>query len=263
MTNFSAERSHETTGLGQPARVTDAVLDRLSRISSGTLTSQLFKRGYRQQTLVGLRPLGDQVKPFAGRAYTMRFIPAREDIDTGKSVTTAPSPVNLQWVGVENLSNGDVLVIDSRGDVRAASMGDILITRMKRRGARAVITDGSFRDGHEIAQLDFPAWCAGVTATSRLSYHHVADLQVPVGCAGVAVYPGDVVHGDANNVTIIPAHIAEEIADTCEVQDDLENYIGQRVAAGDELWGVFPASEETLAAWRQWVADGRPPVQPR
>lgn len=260
MNDFSAEHSHITTGLPKPPAVSDAVLEQLARISSGTLTSQLFKRGFRQQTLVGVHALNRKAKPFAGRAFTMRFIPAREDIDTGATVTMEPSPVNLQWVGVEALSDGDVLVIDSRGDQRAASMGDILVTRMQKRGARAVITDGSFRDGEEISGMEIPAWCAGVVATSRLSFHHVADLQVPIGCAGVAVYPGDVVHGDANNVTIIPAHVAAEIAETCAAQDDLEQYIAARVQAGDALWGVFPANEATRAAYRQWVTDGRPPI---
>lgn len=259
--DYSAPDSHLTTGQPKPPRVSDAVLERLARISSGTLTSQLFKRGYRQPVLVGVKPLNAKPKAFAGRAFTMRFIPAREDIDTGATVTTSPSPVNLQWVGVEALSEGDVLVIDSRGDLRAASMGDILVTRMAMRGARAVVTDGAFRDGAEIGEMEIPAWCGGITATSRLSFHHVADLQVPIGCAGVAVYPGDVVHGDGNNVTVIPAHIAEEIAQTCEAQDDLEQYIAARVRRGDGIWGVFPADEKTRAEYRQWVADGRPDLQ--
>ncbi|OWT54526.1 RraA family protein [Candidimonas nitroreducens] len=218
---YSAQNAHRTAGKAAPV-VDDALLERYTKISSGTLTSQLFKRGLRQQVLVGIRPLNRVVKPFAGRAFTMRFIPAREDIDTGATVTMRPDPVNLQWVGVEELSAGDVLVIDSRGDIRGASMGDILISRMQRRGARAVITDGAFRDGAEISRMEIPAWCAAVTATSRLSYHHVADLQVPIGCAEVAVYPGDVVHGDENNITIVPSYLAEEIIAACEAQESLE-----------------------------------------
>ena len=217
------------------AYVSDEVLERLANVSSGTLTTQLFKRGYRQPVMVGVTPLNKNVKPFAGRAYTMRFIPAREDLDTVATVTTGPNPENLQWFGVEQVAPGDVLVIDSRGDRRAAAMGDVLIKRMMFRGARAVITDGAFRDGDEIAQMDIPTWCSGVTATSRLSFHHVADLQVPIGCADVAVYPGDVIHGDRNNITVIPAHLAAELADVCEAQDDLENYIAQRIGSGDAI----------------------------
>lgn len=261
MNLYSADQAHITTGKPAPDRVSDEVLARLARVSSGTLTSQLFKRGFRQPVMVGVKPLNKRLSSFAGRAFTMRFIPAREDIDTGATVTMEPSPVNLQWVGVEALEDGDVLVIDSRGDVRAASMGDILVTRMQVRGCRAVVTDGAFRDGAEISDMQIPAWCAGVTATSRLSFHHVADLQVPVGCAGVAVYPGDVIHGDANNITVIPAHIAAEVADACEAQDDIENYIAARVRSGDSVWGVFPASEKTRAEYHQWIADGRPALR--
>ena len=139
-------------------------------------------------------------------------------------------------------------------------MGNMLITRMKMRGARGVITDGAFRDGSELAELDIAVWSAGITATTRLSYHHVADLQVPIGCAGVAVYPGDVIHGDGDNITVVPAHLAEEMAALCEAQDDLEGYLAQRVAAGESLWGLYPPSAETRAQHQAWVAASRPPI---
>jgi regulator of RNase E activity RraA len=235
------------------------VLERLARVSSGSLTTQLFKKGYRQPVLVGLTSLqGANAKRFAGRAYTMRMIPAREDIDTYATLTTHPNHDNLQWVGVEQTQAGDVMVIDSRNDPTAASMGNMLITRMLRRGVRAVVTDGAFRDGAEIARMDIPAWCRGVTATTRLSYHHVADLNVPVACAGVAVYPGDVIHGDADNLTVVPAHLAAEMADICEAQDDLEAYLALRVRRGEALWGLYPPSEAARAEHRAWVAAGRP-----
>jgi regulator of RNase E activity RraA len=244
--------------LRKPVVVATSVLDRLARISSGSLTTQLFKRGYRQPVLTGLRPLQPQPKPFAGRAYTMRFIPAREDIDVYATLTTEPHHDNLQWVGVEQIADGEVMVIDSRRDVSGASMGNMLVTRMMVRGARAVVTDGAFRDGGELARMDFPAWCAGITATTRLSYHHVADLQVPISCAGVAVYPGDVVHGDADNISIVPAHLAAELADVCEAQDDIENYLALRVQRGESLWGLYPPSAATREQHRSWVAAGRP-----
>jgi regulator of RNase E activity RraA len=238
--------------------VADSVLERLARISSGSLTTQLFRKGFRQPVLAGLRPLQAPAQRFAGRAFTMRFIPAREDIDTYATLTTTPNADNLQWVGVEQTQAGDVMVIDSRGDGRAASMGNMLISRMQRRGVRAVVSDGAFRDGHEIAQMDIPCWSAGITATTRLSYHHVADLQVPISCAGVAVYPGDVIHGDADSLSVIPAHLAAEMADLCEAQDDIEAYLVQRVARGEALWGLYPPSDATRAQHREWVAAGRP-----
>lgn len=245
-----------------PLHVPDAVLDRLARVSSGSLTTQLYKKGLRQPVLVGLKPLNRRTRPFAGRAYTMRFIPAREDIDTYATLTTAPHADNLQWVGVEQVRPGEVVVIDSNRNPAAASMGNMLVTRMQMRGARGVVTDGAFRDGAELAAMDFPIWSTGVTATTRLSYHHVADLQVPIGCAGVAVYPGDVIHGDGNNISVIPAHLAADMADLCEAQDDLEAYLALRVQAGEALWGLYPPSPETRAQHRDWVAAGRPAIAP-
>jgi regulator of RNase E activity RraA len=242
----------------KPVHVDSSVLARLARISSGSLTTQLYKRGYRQPVLVGLRPLQAAPLPFAGRAYTMRFIPAREDIDTYATLTTTPNADNLQWVGVEQVQPGDVMVIDSRRDTTAASMGNMLVTRMMKRGAVAVITDGAFRDGGELAKMAFPTWSAGITATTRLSYHHVADLQTPISCAGVAVYPGDVIHGDADSISVIPAHLAEELADVCEAQDDIEAYLAARVQRGEALWGLYPPSPETREQHRAWVAAGRP-----
>ena len=239
--------------------VPDAVLDRLVRISSGSLTTQLYRKGFRQPVLVGLRPLrGTSTKRFAGRAFTMRMIPAREDIDTYATLTTTPNADNLQWVGVEQTQPGDVMVIDSRRDGSAASMGMMLVTRMMKRGVCAVVTDGTFRDGLELSQLDFPTWSAGITATTRLSFHHVADLQVPISCANVAVYPGDVIHGDADSITVIPARLAAEMAELCEAQDDLEQYLALRLASGEALWGLYPPSSEAREQHRAWVAAGRP-----
>jgi len=238
--------------------VPDSVLDRLAKCTSGSLTTQLYIKGIKQPVLHGVTQLNKSHTPFAGRAFTMRFIPAREDIDTYATLTTEPHADNLQWVGVEQVRPGEVVVIDSNRNPAAASMGDMLITRMRMRGAKGVVTDGAFRDGSALAEMDFPIWSQGVTATTRLSYHHVADLQVPIGCAGVAVYPGDVIHGDADNLSVIPAHLAAEMADLCEAQDDLEAYLALRVQAGEVLWGLYPPSPATREMHKAWVAAGRP-----
>jgi regulator of RNase E activity RraA len=242
----------------EPTPVSDALLERLARIGSGSLATQMFKRGFRQPVLIGLRPLQSPPQRFAGRAFTMRMIPAREDIDTYATLSAVPHADNLQWVGVEQIAAGDVMVIDSRGDARAASMGNILVARMMKRGARGVVSDGAFRDGDELRQLDFPVWSAAVTATTRLSYHHVADLQVPIACAGVAVYPGDVIHGDGDNLCVIPAHLAAELAEICEAQDQLETYLALRIERGEALWGLYPPSEATREQYRAWLAAGKP-----
>jgi regulator of RNase E activity RraA len=243
--------------------VSVATLDKLAKVSSGSLTTQLFKRGFRQPVMVGLKPIGQpgvspSGKAFAGRAFTMRFIPAREDIDTYSTLTTEPNVDNLQWVGTEQIGRDEVMVIDSYNNIQAASMGNMLITRLSQRGARGVVTDGAFRDGLDLVNMHFPIWAQTTTATTRLSFHHVADLQVPIGCAGVAVYPGDVIHSDGDSITVVPAYLADELAQVCTEQDDMEYYLHQRVAKGESLWGVYPANAVTRAQYQQWVANGRP-----
>ncbi|MBL8327647.1 MAG: ribonuclease activity regulator RraA [Rubrivivax sp.] len=247
--------------LSRPPPVSQATLERLAKASSGSLTTQLFKRGFRQPVLRGLRPLqGERVQRFAARAYTVRMIPAREDIDTYGTLTPEPNPANLQWVAVEQVQPGEVMVIDSRGDTAAASMGNMLVTRIAQRGGLAVVTDGAFRDAQELSRMSLPCWSAGITATTRLSFHHVADLQVPISCAGVAVYPGDVIHGDADNLSVVPAALAEELAAACEAQDALEAYLHQRLLRGESLWGLYPPSERTRGEYQQWLQAGQPPL---
>ena len=237
------------------------VIERLKQASGGSLTTELFKKGLRQCFLVGLKPMNPKAARFAGEAFTMRMIPAREDIDTIATLTPYPNPDNLQWEAVENIPPGHVLVIDSRNDPRAASAGAILPSRMKVRGAAAIVTDGAFRDGLELAELDFPAYARQATASTRLSYHHVADLNVPIACADVAVYPGDIVVGDGEGVTVVPRHLAAEIADLCEIRDELEKYLAARIHAGEGLYGVYPPTPHVRADFEAWKKAGADPAQ--
>ncbi|MGI4801448.1 MAG: ribonuclease activity regulator RraA [Janthinobacterium lividum] len=239
--------------------ITPDHLARLARCTSGSLTTELFRLGFKQCFMVGLRPLNPDVKPFAGEAYTMRMIPAREDIETYATLTPTPNDDNLQWVAVEDTQPHQVMVIDSRYDPRAASMGNMLLTRMHLRGVVGVITDGSFRDGSEIAKMEIPAYCQQVVASTRLSYHHVADLNVPIACAGVAVYPGDIIHGEKDGITVIPRHVALQVLDACEKRDPLEKYLEMRVKSGEALWGVYPPTPQTRADFVAWQQAGSRP----
>ncbi|MFJ2554633.1 MULTISPECIES: ribonuclease activity regulator RraA [unclassified Streptomyces] len=234
----------------EPQVLDSQVLEKLRRISTATLATRLFAEGLRQQFLVGLSPLNPDLDGFVGEAFTMRFIPAREDLDTLESL---PGEDNLQWLGVESLSQGQVMVIDSRSDISAASAGDMLVTRALHRGAAAFITDGAFRDGHVLASLPIPTYARAVTATTRLTSFHVADLQVPIGCAGVAVYPGDILVGDRDGVIVVPRHLAPRIVDQALEQEELEDYLHTRVHEGEPLLGgLYPPSEETREQFRQW-----------
>ena len=239
--------------------ITPDHLARLARCSSGSISTELYRLGFRQCALVGLRPLNPALPPFAGEAFTMRMIPAREDKDTYATLTTSPNDDNLQWVAVERVGPHQVLVIDSRGDVRGASAGNILITRLQRRGAVGVVTDGSFRDGAEIGAMTIPAYAHSVVATTRLCFHRVADLEVPIACAGVAVYPGDIMHGDRDGVLAIPRHVALQVLESCERRDPLEHYLEQRIKAGEALWGVYPPSDATRADFSAWMKAGGKP----
>lgn len=240
----------------QDISVLPETLGQLKAISSGTLTTQLFKHGLRQNFLVGLKPLNPDHANFVGEAFTMRLIPAREDIDTYQTLTPFPNPDNLQWEGVDHIQKGQVLVIDARNEVRAGTCGSILVAHMRAKGCAAIVTDGALRDGVEIAGLDFPAYARQITATSRLSYHRVADLQVPVSCADVAVYPGDILVGDGNGITVIPRSMAAEIAQAGAEQDALENYVAMRIQAGDRLYGTYPPNDQTRADFHAWQKAG-------
>jgi regulator of RNase E activity RraA len=223
------------------------VLGMLRQVSTSTLATQLYRRGFRQPALAGVKPLSTVVDGFVGQAFTMRFIPAREDVNT---LDPYRSGNTLQWEAIENVPPGDVIVVDSRGDASAASGGDILMTRAMVRGAAGFVTDGGLRDTHVLASLPFATYARSVTITTRAAFHHVADLQVPIGCAGVAVYPGDILVGDRDGVVVVPRALASEIAGPAFEQEQLEAYLHKRIRAGEALWGVYPPSEQTVAEYR-------------
>lgn len=232
--------------------ISKETLDKLKSCSTATLTTQLFKRNYRQQFLVGLSPLNPEAGSFAGEAFTLRFIPSREDKDWDLGDLKKRGDDNMQWEAIEAIQAGQVLVIDSRGDARAASAGNMLMTRMMRKGVAAAITDGAFRDGTEISRMAFPAYCSANTASTRPAYHRAVDMQLPIGCSGVAVYPGDIVVGDSDGVVVIPRSIAEEMANDSYEQEQREKFLFTKIDAGASLWGTYPPNEETLKEYAEW-----------
>ncbi|MFC3340612.1 ribonuclease activity regulator RraA [Paracandidimonas soli] len=233
-------------------KLPDGLLQRMSRMSTGSLSIQLFKRGIRNCFLASLKPLNPAAARFAGTAFTMRLIPAREDIDNYENLVPYPSERNLQWKAVDAIGKDEVLVVDSRNDCNAASGGGILLTHMMTKGVAGIVTDGALRDGVEIAAMPFPAYARGINATTRLAGHHVADLQSPIACAGVPVYPGDVLVGDGDGVVVVPRYLAQEVADAAEQQDAMEQWLQQRIADGAPLYGTYPPNEETRAQYEAW-----------
>jgi regulator of RNase E activity RraA len=225
------------------------ILQLLSQASTATLSTQLFQRGLRNTVMNGVAPLNPSNCRFVGEAVTLRSIPAREDLD---QVQAFRNPDHPQRKAIETVSEGQVLVLDCRGETRAANAGAILVTRAWKRGAVAIVSDGSFRDSPEIAEMEFPVFAAGRSPALSLAIHHAIDINVPVGCGGVAVFPGDILVGDAEGVVVIPRHLAAEIAAPAAEQERLERFIMTRVQAGAPLPGTYPPNDETLAAYQEW-----------
>ncbi len=222
---------------------------RLSQVSTATLTTCLFKRGFRNVYLQDVHPVAPGQPPMVGEAFTLRMIPAREDLDV---LAAYADPEHPQRKAIETCPPGRVLVVDSRGDPRGASAGDILITRLKVRGVAGIVTDGGFRDSPGIAALGFPAYHRRPSPPTGPIWHHAADIGLPIACGGVAVYPGDVMVGDAEGVVCIPAHLAAEVAEEAVEMTLYETFVEERVKAGDRLPGLYPASEASRAAFAEW-----------
>ena len=225
--------------------------DKLKTVSTATLCTALFKRGLRNQFIQDVHPLNANLPNMVGEAFTLRYIPAREDLNP---ITVFLDPKHPQRVAVEQCPQGAVLVIDSRKNARAASAGSILITRLMVRGAAGVVTDGGFRDSPEIARMDIAAYHLRPSAPTNLIKHHAVDLQQPIGCGGVAIYPGDVIVGDAEGVVCIPAHIADDVAKEAYEQTMYEDWVELKVQSGAGLFGVYPLTDEAerdeFNAWK-------------
>lgn len=224
--------------------------DRLGKVSTATLCTALFKRGFRNVYIQGIKLLS---KPTSGNlvgpAFTMRSIPAREDLD---QISAFDDPNHPQRKAIESVPPGHVLVLDCRQEKRVASGGEILTTRLKVRGAAGLVSDGPVRDSGSLSQMDFPIYCAGGAAPLNLLHHHATDQNIPIGCGGVAVYPGDIIVGDEEGVVVIPQHLADEVAEACEEQEKMEAFILERVQNGARLAGTYPPNEETKAAFAEW-----------
>ncbi len=224
---------------------------RLETVSTATLCTALFKKGLRNQFIQDVRPLNNQLSNVVGEAFTLRYIPAREDLNP---ISVFQDPKHPQRHAVESCPMGHVMVIDSRKDPRAASAGAILVTRLKMRGCAGVVTDGGFRDSPEISALNFPAYHNRPSAPTNLTLHQAVDINVPIGCGDVAVFPGDIVVGDKEGVVIIPAEIADEVALEAFEMTAFEDFVSEQVLAGQTIIGLYPPtlqkSKDDFAAWR-------------
>ncbi|MDH3703279.1 MAG: ribonuclease activity regulator RraA [Alphaproteobacteria bacterium] len=224
--------------------------EKLKKVSTATLTTALFKQGLKNQFIQDVRPVAPKAENMVGQAYTLRYIPAREDLNP---ISVFQDPAHPQRVAVEACPPGHVMVIDSRKDPRAASAGSILVTRMMKRGVAGVVTDGGFRDAPEIGRLDMPCYHNRPSAPTNLTLHQAIELDCPIGCGDVAVFPGDVIVGDQEGVAVIPLNMADDIAHEATEMTAFEDFVTEQVNAGSSVIGLYPATtDETKIKFAEW-----------
>jgi len=224
--------------------------EKLLTVSTATIATALFKLGFKNQFIQGVQPLLKGKPTMVGEAFTLRYIPAREDLNP---ISVFKDPKHPQRLAVETCPKGAVLVIDSRKDSRAASAGSILASRLMVRGAAGIVTDGGFRDAAEIAKLDMPTYHNRPSAPTNLTLHQAIDVNVPIGCGDVAVFPEDVIVGDDDGVMVIPAYLADQIAEVAVKMTQYEEFVMKKVLVGHSITGLYPlTSEEHKREFEVW-----------
>ena len=230
----------------------EATREKLVGVSVATLATALFKRGLRNQVIQGVHPVGQKGRNMVGPAYTLRYIPAREDRN---QLTEFRNPAHPQRVAIEECPPGHVLVMDSRKQAQAASAGDILVTRLMMRGGAGIVTDGGFRDAAVIAQLDMPAYHTRPSSPTNLTNNEAIALNEPIGCGDAPVFPGDIIVGDDDCVIVIPSEIADEVADEAVEMTAYEDFVVEQVKNGASIIGLYPGTkDEHRVAFEAWRA---------
>lgn len=227
--------------------------DKLKKVSTATISTALFKRGLRNQMMQDVMPLDASKPTMVGEAFTLRYIPAREDLN---QLTVFQDRAHPQRKAVEECPPGAVFVIDSRRDPRAASAGSILVSRLMKRGVAGIVTDGGFRDSAEIAALEIPSFHNRPSAPTNLTRHQALDINVPIGCGDAPVWPGDVIVGDADGCIVIPQELADEIADEAVEMTVFEDFVTEMVLdEGRSILGLYPPTDPQtkvdFEAWRK------------
>ena len=228
----------------------------IGQVSTPTLTTQLLKNhGLRNVSIRNVAAVNPAANRFAGPAYTVRYLPLREDLLPEQYLDHANNKITPL---VESMPAGAVLVLDANQRTDVGMLGGNLITRLQARGIAAAVTDGGMRDIPELREIDFPLFVNGIAAPPSFTQLMVVDSQCPVSCGGVAIFPGDMIVGDGDGVVVVPAHLAEQVAQAGLAQDNIEAYIQQRLARGEPLPGLYPPSDSVRQEYEQWVASGRP-----
>nr|WP_226986163.1 ribonuclease activity regulator RraA [Ramlibacter tataouinensis] len=226
------------------------VVQTLSQVTTATLTTVLLKKGLRNVWLRGARPIRTGMPRLVGRAFTLRFVPAREDLATPESWG---SPISTR-AAIEDMPAGCIAVVDAMGVQDAGIFGDILCARMAKRGVAALVSDGVVRDLHGVLGTNLPVWCSGAAAPASVTSLTFVAWQQPVACGGVAVFPGDVVVCDDDGAVLIPAALLDHVLEHAPEQERLEGWIMDEVNKGAALPGLYPPNAENLARYKAAVA---------
>ena len=221
------------------------IIEQLAGVSTATLTTVLLKKGLRNVWLRGTRPLRPDQPRIVGRAFTLRFVPAREDLATPESWS---SPISTR-AAIEAMPAGCVAVVDAMGATDAGIFGDILCSRMRRRGVAALVTDGVVRDVAGVLATELPVWCQGVAAPPSVAGLTYVNWQEPIGCGGVAVFPNDVIVVDGDGAVLIPAALLDQVLVAALEQERLEGWIMREVEAGAALPGLYPPDAQNRARY--------------
>jgi regulator of RNase E activity RraA len=223
----------------------------LEGVSTATITTILLKKGIRRTWMKGPKPLAaGPTRRMVGPAFTLRFIPAREDVATPASWSAPKSTRSA----IEEMPENVMVIVDAMGIVDSGIFGDILVERMKRRGVSGLVTDGAVRDAVGCLNTGLPIWCAGVAAPPSVSAITYVGHSEPIGCGGVAVFPNDIVVADGDGAVVIPADLVEEVAAAGPEQERLEAWIVGEVEKGLALPGLYPANDHHKARYEAWKA---------
>ena len=225
-------------------------IDILSAVTTATITTILLKKGLRNVWMRGTRPLRPGEQRQVGRAFTLRFVPAREDLATPESWA---SPKSTR-AAIEDMPAGCIAVVDAMRVTDAVIFGDILCARMARRGVSALVTDGALRDVAGVLGTGLPVWCQGAAAPPSVAGLTFVNWQEPIGCGGVAVFPDDVVVADADGAVVIPAALLDHVLAAAPEQERMEGWIMDEVQGGAKLPGLYPMSAETKARYEAEMA---------
>lgn len=231
----------------------DETFERLRAAGTATVSMQLLKRGLRRTAIAGVKPLNPGQGCVVGEAYTLRFLPLREDL-SDPAVLGAPG--YAPRVAIEECPAGAIMVVEARGIATTGTLGDILAARLVKRGVAAVVADGAVRDGKGMAETGLPVWCLGSAAPASLTELSGGDLQVPIACGNVTIFPGDVLVCDGDGVVVVPAKLADEVAVDAVEQDRFERWVQARIAEGRPSIGLYPPNPETKAEYEAWKARG-------